>query len=166
MDSRKDILFSLAVIALGVAVIYIAYSWPEPLVPDTIGPRAFPYGLGLLFICGGVFNAWQRTRNLHAANGYRVPDEGGEEEEGIPGSGVRAMAMIGLCVLWTILLNPIGFVVVTPLFVAGALIVMEERKPFTVIVTAIAFTVVTYVLLHTVLGGRLPEGILAGMLPY
>jgi len=166
MDSRKDLLLAFGVIALGIAVIAIAYSWPEPLIRDAVGPRAFPYGLGLLFVLGGAFVAWQRLRNMHAAAGYQVPDEGGEEEDGVPASGLRAMTIIGLCAVYTLLFNSIGFIVLTPPFIALALITMKERNPVTVVVTSVAFTVITYLLIHTVLGGRLPEGLLQGMLPF
>ncbi len=166
MDSRKDLIFSIGVIALGLAVIYIAHSWPEPLIQDTVGPRAFPYGLGLLFVIGGAFLAVQRVRNMYASFGYQVPGEGGEDEDGVPASGVRALTLIGLCAVYTLLLNPIGFLVATPFFVALALILMEERKPLLVLTTSVAFTVVTYLLIHTALGGRLPEGLLSGLLPF
>jgi putative tricarboxylic transport membrane protein len=165
MDSRKDLLFSFGVIALGIAVIAIANSWPEPLIRDAVGPRAFPYGLGLLFVLGGAFVAWQRLRNMYAAAGYVVPDEGGEEEDGVPASGLRALTLIGLCAVYTLVLNPIGFLAATPPFVALALILMEERKPLLVLTTSVSFTVVTYVLIHTLLGGRLPPGVLGALVP-
>jgi putative tricarboxylic transport membrane protein len=164
MDSRKDLLLAFGIIALGIAVIAIAYSWPEPLIRDAVGPRAFPYALGLLFVFGGAFVAWQRVRNMHAA-GYQVPDEGGEEEDGVPASGLRAMTIIGLCAVYTLVLNPIGFIVATPPFLALALITMKERSPVMVIVTSLAFTAITYLLIHSLLGGRLPDGVLEGMLP-
>ncbi len=165
MDSRKDLIFSIGVIALGLAVIYIAHSWPEPLIQDTVGPRAFPYGIGLLFVLGGAFIAVQRVRNMHASNGYEVPGEGGEDEDGVPASGVRALTLVGLCAVYTLVLNPIGFLIATPPFVALALILMEERKPVLVLTTAVSFTVVTYVLIHTLLGGRLPPGVLGSLVP-
>jgi putative tricarboxylic transport membrane protein len=165
MDSRKDLIFAIGVIALGLAVIYIAHSWPEPLIQDTVGPRAFPYGIGLLFVVGGAFLAVQRVRNMHASIGYQVPGEGGEDEDGVPASGLRALALIGLCTVYTLLLNPIGFLVATPPFVALALILMEERKPVLVLTTAVSFTIVTYVLIHTLLGGRLPPGVLGSLVP-
>jgi hypothetical protein len=42
---------------------------------------------------------------------------------------------------------------------------MKENKPVLVTVTAVAFTAITYLLIHSVLGGRLPPGLLEGMLP-
>jgi putative tricarboxylic transport membrane protein len=165
MDSRKDLIFAIGVIALGLAVIYIAHSWPEPLIQDTVGPRAFPYGIGLLFVVGGAFLAVQRVRNMHASIGYQVPGEGGEDEDGVPASGLRALALIGLCAVYTLVLNPIGFLVATPPFVALALILMQERKPVLVLTTAVSFTIVTYVLIHTLLGGRLPPGVLGSLVP-
>jgi putative tricarboxylic transport membrane protein len=165
MDSRKDLIFAIGVIALGLAVIYIAHSWPEPLIQDTVGPRAFPYGLGLLFVVGGAVLAVQRVRNMHASAGYEVPGEGGEDEDGVPASGLRALTLIGLCAVYTLILNLIGFLVATPPFVALALILMEERKPVPVLITSVSFTVVTYVLIHTLLGGRLPPGVLGTFVP-
>jgi len=165
MDSRKDLIFALAIVALGVAVIGIAYSWPEPLIRDAVGPRAFPYGLGFLFVVGGAFLAVQRLGKLNPAGNYQVASEGNEDEPDYPASGLRAMTLIGLCALYTLVLNPIGFLVATPPFVVLALMLMGERKPVLSTVTAVIFTVVTYVLIDTILGGRLPDGLLTGLLP-
>lgn len=165
MDSRKDLLFAVAMVCLGVAVILVTANFREPVVQDTIGPRAFPYGLGLLFAVGGAFVAIQRLKSMHAGNGYIVPDEGGEDEEAYPASGVRAMAMIALCCVYTVVLQPIGFIVATPFFVALALFLMNERKPVLLVTTSLCFTAGTYVLIHLLLDGRLPEGVLKGLLP-
>jgi hypothetical protein len=83
----------------------------------------------------------------------------------VPASGLRALTLIGLCAVYTLILNPIGFLVATPPFVALALILMEERKPVLVLTTSVSFTVVTYVLIHTLLGGRLPPGVLGTLVP-
>jgi len=165
MDSRKDLILALAIIVLGIAVIWIAHSWPEPLIRDAVGPRAFPYGLGLLFVVGGAFVIVQRVRNMNAAGGYLLPDEGEEEEEGVPASGLRALTLMGLCALYTFALNPIGFVIATPPFIALSLLLMKENKPVLVVLTSLIFTAVTYLIMHTLLGGRLPPGLLEGMLP-
>ena len=53
MDSRKDLVLALGIVALGVFVIAVTMSFPEPVVADRIGPRAFPFGLGALFLIGG-----------------------------------------------------------------------------------------------------------------
>jgi putative tricarboxylic transport membrane protein len=165
MDSRKDLIFALAVIALGVVVILIAHSWPEPHIRDAVGPRAFPYGLGILFIVGGAFLAIQRARDMNAAGGY-VVSGGNEDEAGYPASGIRALTLVVLCCVYAYLLRPLGFLVATPPFVVLALLTMQERKPVSVIATAISFTIIAYLIIHTALDGLLPEGILAGLLPY
>ena len=163
MDSRKDLLLALGVIALGIAVIAIAYSWPEPLIRDAVGPRAFPYGLGLLFVCGGAFVALQRLRNMHAAAGYRCRTRAARKRKACRPPGCARMTIIGLCVLYTLALNPHRLHRRdAALHGAGAhrdegaqsgdgrrhVDHLHRRSP---ICSS-----------HTVLGGRLPEGVLAG----
>ena len=94
MDSRKDVMLALAIVALGLAVISLTLSFPEPVVKDRIGPQAFPLGIGLLFLFGGSVLAVQRMRNLNAAHGFRVTSEGNEDEPGYPASGMRALLIV------------------------------------------------------------------------
>lgn len=164
MDSRKDLVLALGIVALGVFVIAVTMSFPAPLVADSIGPRAFPFGIGALFLIGGGAVAVRRLRNMNAAEDYRVPSEGNEDEPGHPSSALRAAVLIGLAFAYAALLKPLGFLVVTPLFLVAALAIMQERKWGTVIVSAIIYTAATYLIFGVLLGARLPDGLLAGLL--
>ena len=163
MDSRKDVTLALAIVALGLAVISLTLSFPEPVVKDRIGPQAFPLGIGLLFLFGGSVLAVQRMRNLNAAHGFRVTSEGNEDEPGYPASGMRALLIVAICLGYTMLLKPLGFLLATPPFVALALMLMQERKPVLVVVTSLVYTAATYLIIVILLGARLPAGVLAGI---
>jgi putative tricarboxylic transport membrane protein len=165
MDSRKDLIFAVGVVALGIAVILIAHSWEEPLIRDAVGPRAFPYGLGLLFILGGGFVVAQRLRNMNAAGGYQVASEGNEDEADYPASGLRGIAMILLAFAYAAVLNPLGFVVATPAFLLLAFLLMQQRSWTVMLLTAFIYTAATYLVFGRVLNVRLPPGLLTGILP-
>jgi putative tricarboxylic transport membrane protein len=165
MDSRKDVLVALFVIALGVAVILVTMSFPEPLIHDTVGPRAFPYGIGIIFIFGGSFVAFQRLRRMNVAGGYRVPSEGTDDEPGHPASGLRGMAMIALAFAYAAVLNPLGFVVATPIFLIAAFLLLRERRWISILASAVLYTAITYLVFGRVLNVRLPPGLLTGILP-
>ena len=164
MDSRKDLIFAFVVIALGIAVVLITHSFEEPLIVDAVGPRAFPYGLGLILILGGGIVFAQRLRNMNASGAYQVPSEGNDDDEGHPASGIRGMTMIALAFGYAAVLDPVGFLVATPVFLVIAFLLMAERNWLTILASAIGYTAVTYVVFGHLLNIRLPPGLLSGII--
>jgi putative tricarboxylic transport membrane protein len=164
MDSRRDLALVLCVVALGVFVIAVAWSFPPALIADTIGPRAFPFGIGILLVVGGGAVAIQRLRAMNAAGGYQVEAEGNADEPEHPSSGLRAGALIASTFGYAALLQPLGYLIATPIFLAMALAIMKERNWVSVLSSALIYTLGTYLLFEVLLNARLPTGLLAGIL--
>jgi putative tricarboxylic transport membrane protein len=164
MDSRKDLILALGAMALGIFVIAVTCSFPQALVADTVGPRAFPFGLGALFlICGGAVTI-QRLRAMNAAGGFQVASEGNDDEPEHQSSALRAAAFIAVTFGYAALLKPLGFILATPIFLIAAFAIMKERNWLTVVGSAIIYTVLAYLLFEVLLDARLPKGLLAGVM--
>lgn len=161
MDSRKDIFVALIVAALGLSILIIGYRIPPPLIADTIGPRAFPIGIGLFLLVGGAVQALRSYRARNAAGGYVMEAEGTEDDDRFPASGYRAITLIALAIVFALALKPVGYLIATPLFIGSALLVLKERGLLLVVGSAVVYTALTFALFSTLLGVRLPLGPLA-----
>jgi len=60
--------------------------------------------------------------------GHLVPEEGQEDEKGYPISAARAMGIILLSAVWEWLLDPLGFLIITPLYLIACSWVMSVRS--------------------------------------
>jgi putative tricarboxylic transport membrane protein len=165
MDSRHDIIVAIGVVLLGVLVIALTWNTTTPIVKDPVGPRFFPFVLGLLFIVGGSVVAIQRFRSMNAEGGYRVEPEGSAEDDPtLPASAKRALAMLGLTVAYAFLFQPLGFLISTPIYIVAAFAVMSERRYVTTSIWAAIYTIATYLLFAVLLEIRFPLGPLAPLL--
>lgn len=165
MDSRHDIAVAIGVVLLGVLVIALTWTTTTPIVKDTVGPRFFPFVLGLLFIVGGSVVAFQRFRSMNVDGGYRVEPEGATDDDpALPASAWRAAAMIGLTIAYAILFRPLGFLISTPIYVVAAFAVMNERRYLATSIWAVIYTIATYLLFAVLLDLRFPMGPLAPLL--
>jgi putative tricarboxylic transport membrane protein len=165
MDSRHDIVVAIGVVLLGVLVIALTWNTMTPIVKDPVGPRFFPFVLGLLFIVGGSVVAIQRFRSMNAEGGYRVEPEGSAEDDpALPASAWRALAMLGLTIAYALLFQPLGFLISTPIYIVAAFAVMNERRYATTSIWAVIYTIATYLLFAVLLEIRFPLGPLAPLL--
>ena len=89
--------------------------------------------------------------------------EGRGDEEGYPSSVLRSVTLIGVAICYVILLKPLGYLLSTPLFISGALLVLGERKPRLISSLAVVFTVVVYVIFAQMLNIRIPVGPFTGL---
>jgi len=158
MDTRIDLLVAVLIAMAGFVVILIAWSIPEGVYRDAIGPRAFPLGVGGLMLAGGALVAARRATRMFAGLGWQAPAEGAEDEPGHPASLARAMAILGITIAYAAAFNPLGYLIATPPFIAATLWVMKERSVPQVAALSILWTVMTYVIFAQLLAVRLPVG--------
>ena len=158
MDRRVDVAISAVFVAFGLFVIFEASTIKDGLYTDPIGPRAFFYGCGIIFVLGGLANIVQKTMLEGAASGHLTPSEGVEDEPGHPASFRRAATIALLGIAYVVLLVPLGYLITTPIFILAALWVLEHRRWFLNIVVAIVFTVTFYIIFAQGLSVWLPVG--------
>ncbi len=158
MDTRIDLAVAALVAAFGLAVVLVALTIPDGLYRDAVGPRAVPIGVGVLILVCGAAVALRRLRALAPTRGWRAEEEGTGDEPGHPASLGRALGVMALTAAYAAAFAPLGYLLATPAFVAGALWIMQERRPLRVAAIAIVWTAVTWTLFAQVLHVRIPVG--------
>ena len=163
MDRRVDLIIGILVIALGAAVLYVAQGIrPTGPVVDAIGPRAFPYMIGVFFLLGGSRVVYVRLRDWRSEVGPLVAEEGEPDEPGVPASAPQAFTVMAAAVIYALTLTSVGYAIGTPLFVIVTLKALRMKSWPAVIATALAYTAVTYIVFAHYLAVDLPLGPLTG----
>lgn len=158
MDRRIDVVVAACFSLVGIFMIFAASGIKTGMMRDPIGPRAAFYVCGGILALGGIAVIIGHLRRWSSQKDHIVPSEGGEDEADFPASALRAwsliVAVLGLAALW----NPLGFLIAMPLFLVSALWIMGGRNVSSIIVTAVLFTGLVYVIFAQVLGVRIPVG--------
>ena len=150
-----EMLVSLGLIALGSFVIYETQSIAETQGYAQIGPRLFPYLIGIgLTLCGAVLG-WQAL-----SGGWRnVP----LDQEGHDTPDWLAFAVISAgIVLHMIVIGWAGFILAALLLFVMVARGFGSRRPVRDVVIAAVLAVLVFVLFTYGLGLNLPKGPFGG----
>lgn len=165
MNRNIDLLIGVLVIVFGVFVLFVAKDIrPTGPVVDPIGPRAFPYMIGVFFLLGGARIVFVRLASRARETGTSVASDGEEDEPGVPASAVQAFIVMGAAVLYALAMSVVGYLLATPAFVIGGLWAMKMRSWLTMGLTALTYTLITYVIFAHYMRVALPLGPLANPL--
>ncbi len=164
MDRRWDLAGSLAFVALGIAVIIGAATYPTPeVVFDAIGPMGFPFVLGTFLTIGGAVVSIRTIIGLRRDGRWAIA-EGTEDELEHPSVEWRAPAIMAGSFVYLALLEPVGFLIMTPIALYGALWAMRYRTVLWRVIVAVSFTLVSFVIFTQALRVPLPNGVLDSLL--
>jgi putative tricarboxylic transport membrane protein len=162
MDRRIDLAIGIAVILAGFGVLYVAHGIrPTGPVVDVIGPRAFPYMIGIFFLVGGTWTVVNRLRLWRSDPGNIIETDGEPDEPDVPASALQAFTVIGVSILYVAAMPRLGYPITTPLFVIAALKAMRMPGWVMVVVLALVYTAATYIIFAHYLRVDLPLGPLA-----
>lgn len=164
MNKYIDLVGSLLIVALGVFVLAVAFSYPPPkVVFDAIGPMGFPKAIGVFLVLGGLIQS-ARTAIYIRKYGKWSPEEGISDEPEYPSSKWRALIFIAGCFVFILLMQPLGFLISMPLAIVAALWSMDYANWTRRIVVAIGFNIFAFATFELVLGVPLPAGPIENML--
>ena len=158
MDKRADLAVSMGVALIGAFVLIATRGIRAGSIPDPITSRGMPNVVGVFLIIVGIVLAARQLLTWSELPGHLVPEEGQADEKGYPASWVRAISIILLSVVWNWLLRPLGFLIITPLYLLAALWCMNVRSWRKLIGFSIIFTVTTWGIFGPLLGVRFPLG--------
>jgi putative tricarboxylic transport membrane protein len=148
----KDALLGLGTFVLGSAYLIAAHSLPALQTGDPVGPKSFPYLIGIAtVICAVVIG----TR---AILGHSHGDWSDDE-----GDAPTRMLAVGGVYMWTFLyflvMEPLGFLLSCTAFMLGLCFFFNRGHPIANVIVSFAIPLGTF-LLFTQLGISLPSGVI------
>jgi putative tricarboxylic transport membrane protein len=159
-------LFIDRIIVVCTVILALLYLYGNSLIPslqigDPLGPKAFPYliGIGLLVSAAWLLLETWRTGNAHAADLQELadPTDVGPEDH-------RHLLVIAGVVAWIAfyfaLFEPVGFLLATPVTLLGLMAYFNRNKWLANVLTSVLFPLGTYFLFSKVLGVNLAKGLL------
>lgn len=127
-------------ILLGLGAIWHAQSLDVAFAADPVGPRLFPSIVGAVLALGGAILVLRPGAVLFEIGDWR-----------------RSVAVLAACLIYPLLLQPIGFVLATSLLcLVGAL--AFRARPLQAALSAVATSIVFFILLDRLLDLPLPRG--------
>jgi len=154
------------IIVACTVVLALLYFYGTSLIPslqigDPLGPKAFPYliGIGLL-----VSAAWLLLETLQAGKADAAEKQELPHQADMGPEDHRHLLVIAGVVAWTAiyfaLFEPVGFLLATPVALLGLMAYFNRNKWLANVSTSVLFPVGTYFLFSKVLGVNLAKGLL------
>jgi hypothetical protein len=157
-------LSSFLVIVGAATVVGARYTIAElKVLQDVVGARGFAYVVGaLVFIGGVVLVAMQLRAAIRGGNSTPEAEKAelGGDDPRFSSSTARAFAVFAALAAYAWILKPVGYIPATVLFVGAGTFVMGGRGPVRLFLYPLAYAIGTYLLFDTVLGVRIPDGVL------
>jgi putative tricarboxylic transport membrane protein len=149
-----DRIICAVALVLAVVYFYATAQIPSLEIGDPLGPKAFPRLLGILLLVAVVmlfFETLKKGADKTSILKLRREDR-------------RHLALIGCATLWTGLyfglFEPVGYLVSTAVYLFTLMAVFNRNKWTANALTAVLFTLGSYILFVKILGVSLPAGIL------
>jgi putative tricarboxylic transport membrane protein len=160
-----ELALSFFLIIVGAAAVVGArYTIAElKVLQDVVGARGFAYVVGALVFAGGTVLAATQLRGMvrgRAATPDTEKEELGGDDPRFPSSTGRALAVFAVLAAYAWILKPVGYIPATVLFIGAGTWIMGGRGIVRLLLYPLAYAIGTYLLFDTVLGVRIPDGVL------
>lgn len=159
IDRRVDLAVGLVAAALGVFLVAAAEGLREDIVGDLLGPQAFPRVLGTFIAMAGLVVAVRALRHLRGT-AVIAEDEGEPDEPTVESSAPRAFALMGATLGYAFLLDPLGYPLVTPLYLAASLWLLRVRNIALLTILPLGMSIACYYLFAEIFHVPMPTGLL------
>ena len=151
-DTRMPYVLGELIITLACIVVEVVLLVNSASIPPASG--RYPQGLLLLAFALSVAFLLVCIRRIRK-NGMQAPEERPE-----PGSAVQILVLCGMTCLYLFLLDIVGYLIMTPLFVLACILYLGMRDKLVLVLLPVILTGFTYYLFGNILFIFLPRGIL------
>lgn len=151
----------VAVLAIvGVFLVYSGLTLDEGFAKvDPVGPKFFPLLIGIAALVLAVILA------IAIPRGSKGEADAGEDiDPEAPGDWRTVGLLIALFVAMILLVNPLGWVITSALFFAGAATILGSKHYVRNLVIGVVLALASFYAFYSGLGIPLPAGILDGIL--
>src|SRR4030066_2254106 len=147
---KKEILLSIFFIIISMTIYVLTYQFPKQTV--ALSPKVFPqFVSACLFILSLVLL-------IQGITGVKKESEQKKVKLALNNIFLlKMLTMIILAFFYTRILMIVGFVVATPPFIAGSMLLFNEKKWFLIVTVSIVATAVLYILFRIVFKIPLPR---------
>ena len=153
-----EVPFPLALVGLGVFTVVEAGSITVPGSANVVGPRAFPYAIGLLLVATGV------AVLVALARGHRGEAERGEDIDTHLGTDwVRVVLLAGSLLALVVLIEPLGWPIAATVLFGGAAWSLGARPLWRPLLVGAVIAVITQIVFTQALDVFLPAGPFEGV---
>lgn len=159
VKSRGELVFAGLTLALGIFILVGTTFINEPLAASNVGPRFFPYAIGVLLTVASAFVVIDVLRGNSAS-----PEDGELVDPTLPMNKKRVALLLVSILAFAVLLEPAGYVIACALSFFGIAVTLGARLSWRVAVASIALSFAIYLLFTRPLAIFLPPGVLAGIL--
>ena len=155
-----NILTGIISIVLGLVYSITALRLPRMAMGDRLGPKIFPYFVGIVTIITGIALILQdrdpEKRSKKAEFGFK-------EHKNL-WLNIVILTIAGI--IFGLFIDELGYMIATALFMFSVSMLINKGKLVQNIVIAVLFSVVTYFVFGVALKLSLPRGIIETMLPF
>jgi putative tricarboxylic transport membrane protein len=146
---------------LGVFALVEAHTIAVPTSSNAVGPRAFPYAVGVLLVGSAV------GLLVAVLRGDRGEVEGGEDVDTSGGADWVAVAKLtGAFAALVVLVDPLGWPIAASLMFGGTAWALGARPWWRALLVAVVLNTAVHVVFTQVLGVYLPAGPLEGVVGF
>ncbi|MEX0827813.1 MAG: tripartite tricarboxylate transporter TctB family protein [Haliea sp.] len=147
-------LLAAFIVVLGLAYIYGAtfIRIVSGGQADPLGPRAFPYLIGLIAIFAGILLIFETMR--------KSQNNGEQTDSEIPSQPIAVTAIFAWIFLYYLAFEPFGYLLTTFVFLLALMIFFNRGKWLVNILVAVFFPLFIYTFFTQLLGKNLGEGLL------
>lgn len=148
-----EIVFALAVVALGAYALLDARTISVPLTAGALGPRAMPYIVGTLLVLSGgaVLLALSRGRRGHA-------DDSEDLDPTANTDWLTVVLLVAVVLVHIALIRPIGWPFAATVLFAGVATVLGARPVWRAALIGLALALLIQIAMAGGLGVSLPAG--------
>ncbi|MGC5617507.1 tripartite tricarboxylate transporter TctB family protein [Georgenia sp. Z1491] len=148
-----ELVFAVAVVALGGYVLLDAGNINVPITSGAMGPRTMPYLVGGLLVLAGLGVLATLLR------GRRGDTEDSEDIDPTSGTDWLTVGiLVAVVVVHILLISPLGWPIAATMLFAGTAITLGSRPIWRAILTGLAMALIIQIAMAGGLGISLPAG--------
>jgi putative tricarboxylic transport membrane protein len=150
--AKANLIIGSLFFLLALLMFVFALDFPKPRVSG-LSPRVFPQFVAVCtMLCSGLLI-------IKSFRGFAGPGTGEQEKKVERDSvfAVRFSALSAVGLLYVLLIDKIGYLIATPLLIAGTMLIFNEKRWYRVLLVSVITTLVLYTLFRNVFRVPLPR---------